>query len=234
VDRYLRVLDAERILVVAPHPDDESLGCGGLVAKLAAAGRLFHTLFVADGGASHQASLKWPRDRLTAQREREAAEALHFLGVGDHARTFLRLPDADMPLANSTEWSAAVAATAEVVRGFSPDLVLLPWRRDPHCDHRASWHLAQAAIRAMKALPLYLEYRIWLDELGKADDYPRPGEAERVVIDISSELTCKRAAIAAHRSQTTSLIDDDPKGFRLMPKTIDRLTGTIETYYLTK
>ena len=232
--RYLRLSDAKRILVVAPHPDDESLGCGGLVAKLAVADRLFHTLFVTDGGASHPASLKWPRDRLTVQREREAAEALHFLGIGGHARTFLRLRDADMPSAKSTEWRAAVAATAEVLRGFSPDLVLLPWRRDPHCDHRASWHLAQAAIRPTNASPLCLEYPIWLDELGTADDYPRPGEAERVAVDISSELACKRGAIAAHRTQTTSLIDDDPNGFRLLPKTMDRLTGTIESYYWVK
>jgi LmbE family N-acetylglucosaminyl deacetylase len=208
VARYLRLSDAKRILVVAPHPDDESLGCGGLVAKLAVADRLFHTLFVTDGGASHPASLKWPRDRLMLQREREAAEALHFLGIGGHARTFLRLRDADMPSAKSTEWRAAVAATAEVLRAFSPDLVLLPWRRDPHCDHRASWYLAQAAIR--------------------------PGETDRVAIDISSKLACKRAAIAAHRTQTTSLIDDDPNGFRLMPKTINRLTGTIESYYWVK
>jgi LmbE family N-acetylglucosaminyl deacetylase len=234
MNRNLRFLGAKRILVVAPHPDDESLGCGGLIAKLAAAGRLFHTLFVTDGGASHPASLKWPRRRLTAQREQEAAGALHFLGIGSHARTFLRLRDADMPSANSIEWRAALVAAAEVVRDFRPDLALLPWRRDPHCDHRASWHLAQAAIQPMKALPLRLEYAIWLDELGAAHDYPRPGEAEQVAIDVSSELTCKRAAIAAHRTQTTSLIGDDPNGFRLMPATIDRLTGTIENYYCVK
>ena len=86
----------------------------------------------------------------------------------------------------------------------------------------------------MKVLPLCLEYAIWLDELGAANDYPRPGEAEQVAIDVSSELVCKRAAIAAHRTQTTSLIDDDPNGFRLIPKTIDRLTGTIESYYWVK
>jgi LmbE family N-acetylglucosaminyl deacetylase len=231
MDKRLELLAAKRILVVAPHPDDESLGCGGLIAKLAAAGRLFHTLFVTDGGASHTASFKWPRPRLAAQREWEAADALHVLGIGGHARTFLRLRDAEMPSAKSTEWRAAVATTAEVMQAFSPDLALLPWRRDPHCDHRASWHLAQAAIRPTKALPLCLEYAIWLDEVGAAHDYPRPGEAQQVAIDVSSELACKRSAIAAHRTQTTSLIDDDPNGFRLMPKTIDRLTGTIESYY---
>ena len=99
MDKRLQLLAAKRILVVAPHPDDESLGCGGLIAKLAAAGRLFHTLFVTDGGASHSASFKWPRRRLAAQREWEAADALHFLGIGGHARTFLRLRDGDMPSA---------------------------------------------------------------------------------------------------------------------------------------
>ena len=49
-----RVLSSKKILVVAPHPDDESLGCGGLIAKLAASGSAFCVLFVTDGGASHR------------------------------------------------------------------------------------------------------------------------------------------------------------------------------------
>ena len=61
-----RTLTARSILIVAPHADDESLGCGGLAAILAKDGRQFHTLFVTDGGASHRNSATWPRAALAA------------------------------------------------------------------------------------------------------------------------------------------------------------------------
>jgi LmbE family N-acetylglucosaminyl deacetylase len=76
-----------------------------------------------------------------------------------------------------------------------------------------------------------LEYAIWLDELGLPDDYPRREEAEAISFDVSGVLSRKRAAIAAHATQTTSLIDDDPTGFRLTPATIARLTQPTETFW---
>ena len=225
------VLSSERILVVAPHPDDESLGCGGLIAKLAARGRTFCTAFITDGGASHRGSLTWSRERLAARREQEAVDALQHLGIGAHAKFFFRLLDADMPAIASAEWQSALKKLEKIVRTFHPDLVLLPWRRDPHCDHRNSWRLARTAIRQTPLTPMILEYTIWLDELGAPQDYPRENEVEYVVVDVSSEREQKRAAVAAHLSQMGNLIDDDPDGFRLSPATIDRLTGTSETYW---
>ena len=72
----LAALPTGNVLVIAPHPDDESLGCGGLLSMLAAAGRSLHIVFVTDGGASHPHSRTWSRSRLALQREQEAAEAL--------------------------------------------------------------------------------------------------------------------------------------------------------------
>ena len=224
-------LEAERILVMAPHPDDESLGCGGLVASLVRLGRRFHFVFVTDGGSSHRRSASWPRPRLAARREEEAAEALARLGAGGEARTFLRLPDAAMPAAHSEERHAALLALADIVGDFRPDLVLLPWRRDPHCDHRDTWSLTQDALAVNAATPTILEYAIWLDEIGAGDDRPRDGEVQRIVFDIAPVAAVKRFAVAAHLSQTTDLIADDPEAFRLTQATIDRLTGPLETYW---
>lgn len=224
-------LDAERILVMAPHPDDESLGCGGLVASLVGAGRRFHFVFVTDGGSSHRRSKTWPRQRLAARREEEAAEALRRLGAGKEARTFLRLPDAAMPAPRSDAGHAALLVLAELVGDFRPDLVLVPWRRDPHCDHRDTWSLTQDALAVSAATPPVFEYAIWLDEIGAGGDRPRDGEVERVVFDVSPVAAMKRLAVAAHLSQTTDLIADDPEAFRLTEATIDRLTGPLETYW---
>lgn len=225
-----RELAAARVLVVAPHPDDESLGCGGLMAILAAGGARIHTLFVTDGGASHPRSSSWPRERLAAQREAEAAEALARLGLGHHPRSFLRLRDADMPAPDSPGWSEARDTVRQLLACFSPELVLLPWRRDPHRDHRDSWRLVTDAMGLAGSPAQTLEYAIWLDELGAEADRPRPDEGERVAVDVSHLLAVKRQAVAAHVSQTTTLIDDDPEGFLLTEATIQRLTGRLEIY----
>lgn len=224
-------LSSRRVLVVAPHPDDETLGCGGLIARLIARGSIVHTVFLTDGGASHRGSRSWPRPRLAALRECEAIEALAALGAGDSPRTFLRLPDAAMPAEGSEAWASARDAIADIVLALQPDLAVLPWRRDPHCDHRDGWRLAQAGLRAGRVDPPILEYAIWLDELGADDDFPTVGEVKEVRVDIAAASEAKRSALAAHRSQTTDLIDDDPHAFRLQPATIERLTGGTERFW---
>ena len=226
----LKFAHARKVLVVAPHPDDETLGCGGLISLLAQNGTAFYIVFVTDGSASHRNSRAWPSARLAAQREREARNALARLGVPNAALLFLRLPDANMPAPEAPTWENAVATVSDILRRFAPDLVLLPWRRDPHCDHRASWLLTQQALRQASVHPDTLEYAIWLDEFGEIEDHPKPGEVELIQLNVGSALASKRAAIASHVSQTTDLIADDPDGFRLTPQTIARLTQSTEVF----
>ena len=141
------------MLVIAPHPDDETLGCGGLIAACVERGHRVHTIFVTDGGASHPNSRLWSRPRLAACREAEAAEALRRLGAGNEPRTFLRLEDAAMPAPGTSAHSQAVAAIAAILRTLAPRLIVLPWRRDPHCDHRASWQLTMERWPLATGLP---------------------------------------------------------------------------------
>ena len=79
--------------------------------------------------------------------------------------------------------------------------------------------------------PDILEYAIWLDEIGKPEDHPRPGEMDRVCFDISDGRKEKLFAVNAHVTQTTGLIDDDPEAFRLTSETIDRLVTSTECYW---
>jgi LmbE family N-acetylglucosaminyl deacetylase len=219
-----------KALVIAPHPDDESLGCGGLLAILAERNCEVMVVFVTDGGASHRNSPSWSRMRLAAQRQKEANAALSELGLGRAGRLFLNLRDADMPAVCSNDWTSAVARLSSVLKTFKPDLVLLPWRRDPHCDHRASHALAMQAMRLHQPATI-LEYTIWLDELGRDEDHPSPREATRFEVDIRTCLEAKKRAIAMHLTQTTRLISDDPLGFLLSAETIARLTGPEEYYW---
>jgi LmbE family N-acetylglucosaminyl deacetylase len=222
-------LPAGPVLVVAPHPDDETLGCGGLIARCADRGTPLHVVFVTDGGASHPNSPTWPRERLARCRAAEAGEALRRLGAGSAVRTFLGLPDAAMPPPGSAAHRQAVSAVAAVARESAPALAVLPWRRDPHADHRGAWTLAMAALAEAERAPEVLEYAIWLDELGAPEDHPRAGEAERVCLPVPGAV--KRHALEAHRSQLGLVVPDDPGGFALDPSTVARLTGPEEVYW---
>lgn len=204
-------------LVVAPHPDDESLACGGLISLLRTAGNPVWVIFVSDGSQSHPGSKKYPAPARVQLREREALEALSLLHVPSSHAIFLRLPDAALPFPGTNEFDQAVATVQQQLEKIRLDTLILPWRRDPHPDHRASWHLVQTAIKDRGAAPALLEYPLWLWERGAAGDLPLPGEVNFYKIDISSTLPAKQQAIAAHRSQVCNLIDDDPQGFQLSP-----------------
>lgn len=229
-ERYVENFGAT--LVVAPHPDDESLGCGGAIALLARAGIPVRILFVSDGSGSHPGSLRYPPERLRALREDEARCAMHALGVPEHHGRFLRLPDRSVPRIGSAGFARAVEQCRECIWGdaFRPETILLPWRRDPHTDHRGAWELIDAALCASPSPPRLLEYPIWLWDLGTDDDMPAPGEANAWRLDISSVLECKRQAISAHRSQTTRMIDDSDEGWYLRPDVIARFSRPWEVF----
>ncbi|GAB2574454.1 PIG-L deacetylase family protein [Spirosoma areae] len=204
-------------VVIAPHPDDESLGCGGAIALLRQTGQSVYVVFVSDGSRSHPHSRQYPPERLRQLREREALAALHILGVEPDAVQFMRLVDTKVPAPGQPDFADAVTNLHNRLMAIAPQTMLIPWRRDPHTDHRASWHLTQAAVEQMPTKPTVIEYPIWLWELGTAQDQPRPHEVRARSLAIDSVMELKQQAIAAHRSQVTHLIDDDPTAFYLSP-----------------
>lgn len=217
-------------LVIAPHQDDESLGCGGAIALLRRAALPVSVVFVSDGTGSHPRSAAYPPGRLRETREAEALAALAALGVAAGAVSFLRLRDTAVPMVGDDAFAAASARIAAIIDRAAPATILLPWRRDPHCDHQAAWQLVGAALADRADRPRLLEYPIWVWELARDGDLPHPGEVEGWRLDITEVLPRKEAAIAAHISQTTGLIDDDPGGFRLLPRVLAHFTRPWEIF----
>lgn len=205
------------LLVVAPHPDDESLGCGGLIAACRAAGLPVTIVVVSDGAGSHPNSRLFAAPCLAELRRGEALEAARRLGVPAAAVHFLDLPDRFVPADGPEAERAAAVITA---LGADADVVLVSWRHDPHTDHRASFALAAAATRRLPGATLW-EYPIWgLTLPPETMLYGPPVTGVRVRIE--PHLAPKRRAIAAHASQTTDLIPDDPAGFCLSPEMLAR------------
>lgn len=212
------------LVVVAPHPDDESLGCGGLIAEARARGLAVRLVVVSDGVGSHPASRRYPAERLRDLREAETRNAAAELGLAADAIRFLRLPDRFVPSDGPDAIAAGdaiVAAACETGAGA----VCVSWRHDPHCDHLASATIVDRVRDRLVGARVYA-YPIWGWTLPRDRDVGAPPRGRR--IDVSRHRAAKRAAIAAHRSQTTNLIDDDPGGFRLTPDMISFFTGPHE------
>lgn len=220
-------------VVLSPHPDDESLGCGGTMAQLHAIGIPVHVLMISDGSKSHPNSQKYPAEKLRDLRENETRAALTELGLSPDQVTFLRLPDGAVPdnLETTLFQDAADRLAAELNR-HQPQTMLVPWRRDNHRDHRATNRLFQSVRHRLQTTPRVLEYAIWLWELGEPDDAPQPGDQVRAVqVEVTEVRDRKHRAIAAHASQVTQLIDDDPEAFWLRPDLLVYFEGNTELFF---
>lgn len=226
------LIDWGKTLIVAPHPDDETLGCGGAIALLSPANSV-QVLVISDGTASHPNSQKYPKNRLRSLREQETISALEILGLPSTNLTFLRLNDGHIPNIETREFNLALSQCRAYLEIHNPDTIILPWRRDPHADHRASWCLMDTAIKQSKLpRPRLLEYPIWSwdDTQTDKDTNPMPKKLKTWQLDITTVVEKKKIAIAQYRSQTTSLIDDDPDGFCLTAELLQKFTRPWEIY----
>jgi LmbE family N-acetylglucosaminyl deacetylase len=215
------------IVILSPHPDDETLGAGGLIAEACAAGQLVEVVVVTDGSGSHVRSERYPKPELVALRYSELHKAGLALGLQPDRITFLGVTDTLTPK-SGPQFDAAVQEIAKIVRRSGAGSLLVTWECDPHCDHEASAKLAKAVASMIPGLKLWA-YPIWgwHAEVDADLDQPFP-HAWR--IDISNYRDRKLAAIDAHASQMTDLINDDPDGFRFNPASLAPFLGRYEYF----
>jgi LmbE family N-acetylglucosaminyl deacetylase len=214
-------------LILAPHPDDESLGCGGLIAACVAAGRHPLVVVLTDGAGSHPNSRAYPPRRLRAVRAREATAAVGHLGLAPERIVFLNEPDTAAPHEGPGFAAIVEKLVALVRREAACTAILAPWRHDPHCDHQAA-SLAAAAAAHIAGVR-HVAYPVWGWTLPAASPVAgSPAVGWR--LDIRAFLPAKRAAIQAHRSQYGHLITDDPGGFSLPPKLLRVFDSAYETF----
>lgn len=208
-------------LVFAPHPDDETLACGGTIALKRRAGAEVGVVFMTDGSRSH-AHVEGS-DQLRAVREKEANAALDVLRVTD--RVFLGIGDGEL----ARESERATELVTELVAKRRPQQVFVPHRRDGPLDHVATFAVVRSALDRAGLQAELLEYPVWLwhrwpwvpaDGAGLADErnLPREGRKLAVALRLLAELryvvsiepveALKRDALACYRSQLEPLRDD--------------------------
>lgn len=226
------ILNIQKAIFLIPHPDDEALGCGGIIQKLMEDGKEVIMCFMTSGNASHPNSKKYPSPLLANLREKEAKKACHLLGIPASNVYFFRQPDSLLSLLNPEENKLFALQLQQLFKSFKPDALFLPWRRDPHPDHRATFKIGlRVLINSGLKLQVF-EYPVWLWKNSNIRDWPLKNEIEIVHLDISPWIRKKMDAIFAHQSQTTDLIDDDPEGFILTPFLLEPFLTTHEYFFL--
>jgi N-acetylglucosamine malate deacetylase 1 len=168
VDVALRVrsralLHAElgKTLVIAPHPDDETIGCGGILALMAHAGPQVDILFVTDGGASHPNHATLTPAALIGRRREESRAAISTLGLNWGRVTFLNGPDGELARLEESRRQALRDKMAAHVIATRPDVIFHPMRSDGSSEHEASFALVKSALSVAGSAARILEFPVW-------------------------------------------------------------------------
>jgi len=166
-------------LVIAPHPDDESIGCGGSIVKHVKAGSRVKVIFLTDGNEGDFES-RFGADYVNIRRK-SAEKAMDVLGVRDYEFWCY----ADRGVAQSAD---EIERRLQAVMGsFSPSLVYAPSPYEVHPDHRASFNAVWRAARKMEVAPALYEVLMAL--------YPN------TLVDITNEMDVKKEAVRCYHTE---------------------------------
>ena len=213
------------VVVLAPHPDDESLGCGALLAHaFDTCGA--HVVCMTDGGGSHPGSVDWPADRLAAMRWQELSHAIVRLGGLPSDMTWLGHPDGWL---GREDPERIVARIVGICRNLGARHLFAPAPQDHHEDHRTTARLARQVAEALPDLTVF-SYPIW-SRWDDPDLLDHLGDRQPVAFDTTAWRARKRLAIAAHRTQRGLVVEDDPAGFRMSQGFVDSFADAPELYW---
>lgn len=212
-----------RLVVLAAHPDDESLGAGGLIATAHRRGIEVLLVLLSAGEHSHPNSPTHTPEQLAVRRLDEARAALHELAPG--ARTvFLAVEDGKVAAAQHTVTTRLV----DLVGDGRSTLLAAPWRQDGHPDHDAAGRAASAAARRTGAR--LVEYPVWWWH------WARPEDADwsmLVRLDLDHDAATSRdRAIAAHGSQVEPLSEQPGDEVLLGVGLLEHFGSRVEHYVL--
>ena len=180
-----------RTLIVAPHPDDELIGCGGTLLRRKAEGHEVAWLIV----TGMKLDMGWSPDRIQ-ERSEEISRVAKLVGI-DHVYKL------DFPAARLDDFPKAelISAFAEVFKSFAPEEVLVPHRGDIHSDHRVAFEVAASCSKWFRcpSIRRVLAYETASEtEMGIAQESTfRPN----YFVDISDYLERKLEILSVYRSE---------------------------------
>ena len=158
----VRCVTADRSFLIAPHPDDETFGCGSMIALKKQQGARVKIIFLTDGEASLKGHAPIAPQAVANIRKEESLKACVCLGLSVDDLKRYSLPDGQLPRKGTTGFEEAVERLLNDIRGFAPAEVICPHPLDGHGDHTAAAELAQEALRRCKSPPRLFFYTVWL------------------------------------------------------------------------
>lgn len=182
----------KRILVVAPHPDDDIIACGGSIAKHCHVGNQVTIMYMTSGEAG---GIQYYKDELAIIREAEAHQAAALLGVND--LMFLRIADGYIEFNKDN-----LIRITSIIREMKPNTVYIPHGREGCRDHKVTHQLLlEACKRAVQPFFPECGKEPWSIETILGYEVWTPIEEISYTEDISDFIDSKIAAIQEHRSQ---------------------------------
>lgn len=155
-------ISQKSVMVVAPHQDDEVLGCGGLIASKQEQNIPVQVVFITDGAASHSFHPQFQAGEIVPIRKEEALKALSILGIKPSQIHFLDKPDGQLQFLNSVEHQQTIKQLAQLLQIFQPQEVYVTHRHDRSQDHEATYKLVQEAIMLSGIKADVLQYAVWM------------------------------------------------------------------------
>jgi LmbE family N-acetylglucosaminyl deacetylase len=178
-----------RVLVVSPHPDDESIGCGGTLRKHVVNGDSVHVIFLTSGEAGGHG--RSPEETIHL-REREARCAADILGLT--AIEFWRQPDKHLQATRPL-----VERLRRTIESLRPSLLYVTHEHEMHPDHRAAVRIVDRTVSTLNGSPpMVLLYEVWT-----------PLQLIDHIEDISDVMAVKIEAVRAYRTQCAAMRFDE-------------------------
>ncbi|BBX07374.1 PIG-L deacetylase family protein [Mycolicibacterium aichiense] len=209
------------LVVVAPHPDDETLGFGATACAVAARGVDVHTVIATDGGAAWPGLSAFEQARLEESRRGESQTAAAVLGLP--VPVFLGLPDGRL-----TENESRLAEILTEILAGRPEgtWCAATWRGDGHPDHEVVGRAA--AVATSRTGAVLLEYPIWMWHWARPGDDAVPWQSAVQMVADPVAVHRKREAVASFRSQLESDAGREPI---LPPYVLERLDRVGEVVF---
>ncbi|MBB5639980.1 bifunctional PIG-L family deacetylase/class I SAM-dependent methyltransferase [Cryobacterium roopkundense] len=220
----LPIDDLRRLVVVAAHPDDETLGAGGLIARVAALGLPISVLVLSNGDQSVPDSSPYSAERLAAIRRIDVMNAVAALAP-DATLRLLELPDGAL---SDHVRDASAAITAEVLPEQPGTWIVAPWRADGHPDHIAAGDAAADAAKAGNAR--LFEYPIWAWHWSSPTEDVWPDDALRALDLSHAERDAKARALGLHQGHGHELYEAPGDEPLVKPQFSAHFTRGFETF----
>jgi LmbE family N-acetylglucosaminyl deacetylase len=216
-------------LIVSPHPDDETIGCGGIMIARRELGLETHIVLLTNGQASHAGHPKLDVEELSRLRRNESRRAVAALAGPDAKIHFLNYSDGELDCLTPEKAGGLVDSLAALIERLKPGEILIPCFAEGSSEHDASHRYAVSAVARISPRPRVLEYVVW--GLRNPFHLLSAASTARAVYrcGLGSRRSDKRRALRMYRTQVDAV---PPWTDPILSKSLVSLFDTGEEFFL--